>query len=82
MHWEEIGVCNKEYRLIDSTGRISGIVKGASYSSIIDDTYHAHVERVDAPHVQLGRYTTADLAKKAVETWWEELKVSKRDTHA
>jgi hypothetical protein len=80
MHWEELGVSEKEYRLIDSTGRIAGIVTGSPYSR--EDTYRAHVERIDAPHVQLGRYTTADLAKKAVETWWEELKVSKEDTHA
>jgi hypothetical protein len=66
--WEENGTSNKEYRFVDRSGRIAGIVSGNPYSE--DDTWHAHIERVDEPHVQLGRYTTEDLAKKAIQVWW------------
>jgi hypothetical protein len=69
--WEENGISDKEWRFVERSGRIAGIVSGNPFSR--EDTWHAHIERVNEPHVQLGRYTTADLAKKSVQIWWSSV---------
>lgn len=61
-----IGVENgyhEAWQYIDSAGRIIGGVRGSAYEK--STGWHAHIEKPE--RVNLGRFVSPELAKKAVE---------------
>jgi len=74
--WEK-GRSSDDYRLVDSSGCIIGIVEDSAGMGDSDEWSGAVCPAGEREEKHLGRFVSVKTAKNAVEAWWKSERTSK-----